>query len=207
MVAPLSLPALGRPQHRDAAACALEPAPRAYRMVSPAIALKPLYRLRPGEKRSKLSAGLAAGPCPHAALFSPGPRRLARHTSVAARFFLGLPLPSCFLTPRLGVAVNADHNEYKDTEKRKEKRNDDRYKDMEKRFDDTLQANNRAKPHLQSHERLALQTRVDFRDRRLSVRRWSGSFTRPARCRRLLCLPTWGGWRAHIKEAPSEMAK
>ncbi len=61
MVAPLSLPALGRPQHRDAAACALEPAPRAYLMVSPAKALKPLYRLRPGEKRSKLSAGLAVG--------------------------------------------------------------------------------------------------------------------------------------------------
>jgi hypothetical protein len=75
MVAPLSLPALGRPQHRDAAACALEPAPRAYLMVSPAKALKPLYRLKPGEKRSKLSAGLAAGlaagPCPHAAGAAP----------------------------------------------------------------------------------------------------------------------------------------
>jgi len=40
-------------------------------MVSPAKALKPLYRLRPGEKRSKLSAGLAAGPCPHAAGAAP----------------------------------------------------------------------------------------------------------------------------------------
>lgn len=57
MAAPLSLPALGRPQHRDAAACTLEPAPRAYLVVAPAKALKPLYRLRPGEKRSKLRTG------------------------------------------------------------------------------------------------------------------------------------------------------